>query len=77
MERADIAHLLVAVSLPRVTHDVALALLVVAVLGGVGVGNVRAVIIGMGSDVSVKIADEVKPPFIKRVDMVKGKDMFE
>ena len=42
-----------------------------------GVGNVRAVIIGMGSDVSVKIADEVKPPFIKRVDMVKGKDMFK
>ena len=77
VERADNAHLLVAVSSPRVTLGVVLASLEVAMLGGVGVGNVRAVIIGMGSDVSVKIADEVKPPFIKRVDMVKGKDMFK
>ena len=60
MERADVAHLVRAVSSLRVSPGVALASLdvassslVVAVLGGEGVGHLRAVVIGMGSDVRV------------------------
>ena len=54
VERADVAHLFVAVSSPRISPGVALSSLVIAVLGGVGVGHARAVEWGgMGSDVSV------------------------
>ena len=50
VERADVAHLFVAVSSPRISPGVALSSLVIAVLGGVGVGHARG---GMGSDISV------------------------